>query len=79
MAACVIDVEEFVGRRGEADAGVVEGNPTAPAATFLGLLAAGGIDEDPAHGFGRGGEEVTAAVPGLTRIPSDEPQVRLVH
>src|SRR5262249_49302242 len=38
-------------------------------------LAAGGLDEDAAHGLGRGREEVPAAVELL--VP-DEPQVRLV-
>ena len=35
------------------------------AAVFVGLLAAGVVDEDPPHGLGRRGEEVAAAVPVL--------------
>ena len=40
-------------------------------------LAAGVLDEDAAHGLGRGGEEVAAAVPARVVRP-DEPEVGLV-
>ena len=36
-----------------------------PAAVLPGPLAAGGVDEDAAHGLGGGGEEVAAAVPAV--------------
>ena len=42
------------------------------------VLAAGVLDEDAAHGLGRGGEEVAAAVPVLRRVAADQPEVRLV-
>src|SRR6185295_18998455 len=41
-------------------------------------FAAGALDEDAAHGLGGRAEEVTAAVPGLVPVLSDESQVRLV-
>src|SRR5262249_19462434 len=43
-----------------------------PPAVLPALLAAGGFDEDPAHGRGRGGEEMAAAVPALG-LPSLTP------
>src|SRR5262249_44671432 len=46
-----------------------------PAAVPDPALAAGGLDEDAAHGLGRGGEEVAAA---RERLVADEAQVRLV-
>jgi hypothetical protein len=49
-----------------------------PAAAFVGLLAAGLLDEDAAHGLSGGGEEVAAAVPGLRRFGVHQAQVRLV-
>ena len=40
--------------------------------------AAGGVDEDAAHRFGRRGEEVSAAVPVLGLFDINQPEVRLV-
>ena len=74
-----VDVEKLVRRRGEADVGGVEGHTTTPAAAFVGLLAAGLIDENAAHRLGRGGEEVTAAVPGRLVPLADQAQVGLVN
>src|SRR5262249_16125098 len=50
-----------------------------PVAAALGTpLAAGAFDEDAAHGLGRGGEEVAAAVP-LRRVGrADQAEVGLV-
>jgi hypothetical protein len=42
------------------------------------VLAAGVVDEDAAHGFGRRGEEVNASVPGLLRVGTDQLEIRLV-
>jgi hypothetical protein len=42
------------------------------------LLAAGLVDQDAAHGFGRGGEESSAAFPLLALAAVDQLQVRLV-
>ena len=49
-----------------------------PAAPLLSGLAAGVLDEDAAHGLGRGGEEVAAAVPAAVGVAADQPQVGLV-
>ena len=43
------------------------------------LLAASRLDKDPAHRFGRRGEEVSAVLPALVIRGADEPQVGLVH
>src|SRR5262245_42090804 len=43
------------------------------------VLAAGGLDQDAAHGFGRGREEVAAVVPAVPVRRPDEAQVRLVN
>jgi hypothetical protein len=53
-------------------------NAQPAAAVLVGLLAAGLIDEDAAHGLRRGGEEVNSAVPGLLRVGTDELEIRLV-
>ena len=45
---------------------------------FGGLLLAGALDEDAAHGLGRGGEEVPPAVPVLGQVAADQPEVGLV-
>src|SRR5262249_16783527 len=47
-------------------------------ASLGGGLAAGGLDEDAAHGLGRGGEEVTAAIPALGVLAPDQTEVRLM-
>ena len=66
----VVEGEELVvgvggGRVGQLD-------PAAAAAPLQPLLAAGVLDEDAAHGLGRRGEEVAAAVPqaGPGRAPT---------
>ena len=45
---------------------------------FIGLLAAGVVDEDAAHGLGGGGEEMAAAVPVRAPVAADQPQVGFV-
>ena len=42
---------------------IVQAHPFAPAAVSSGLLSSGTIDQDPAHGLGRGGDEVAVTVP----------------
>ncbi len=64
--------------RGEADVGGVHGHATSLPAAFVGLLAAGLIDQDAAHGLGRGGEEVAAIVPALLGIVADQAHIRFV-
>src|SRR5260370_1280187 len=58
--------------------GGVQGDARPSAAVAEGLFAAGVVDEDAAHGLGRGGEEVAAAVPGAVRVRPAQPQVGLV-
>jgi hypothetical protein len=41
------------------------------AAAALGEAAAGPIDEDPAHGFGGGGEEMCAVLPRRLRLAAE--------
>jgi hypothetical protein len=45
---------------------------------LLGPDPAGVIDEDAAHGLGRGREELLPVIPGRPVRPADESQVRLV-
>ena len=47
----------------------VDTSPTAP--VFEALFASGVFNQNPAHGFCRGSEEVAATVPGLARIASE--------
>jgi hypothetical protein len=49
------------------------------ATMFRSMLAAGGFDENPAHGFGGGGEEMSAAIPSIIVAPADQPEVRFVN
>ena len=58
--------------------GLVEIDPPPAAAALLPALAAGALDQDAAHGLGRGGEEVAAAVPVPGLLGVDQPEVRLV-
>src|SRR5262249_14261160 len=48
-------------------------------AALLPGLAPGGLDQDAPHGLGRGGEEMSLAVPLATRGGADQPQIGLVH
>jgi len=41
--------------------------------------SSGGLYQDAAHGLGRGGEEVPAAVPAGTGLGADQPEIRLVN
>jgi hypothetical protein len=52
-----------------------EGDPPTTAAMPPGRLAASGVDQNKAHGFCGGGEEVTAT---CELAIADEPQVRLM-
>ncbi len=73
---CVGEVEEVVGRQiVDRDLLTQVESPAAAAALGAGLRT-GAVDEDPAHGFGRCGEEVGSA--GEQPVP-DQSQVRLVH
>src|SRR5262245_46321582 len=48
-------------------------------APLLAVLVAGVVDEDAAHGLGRGGEEVPATVPAPGLVGVHQAQVGLVH
>ena len=58
--------------------GRVEFDSLVIAAVFETGFAAGRLDENAAHGFGGGGEEVAAAVPGLRIAAVDEADVGFV-
>src|SRR5262249_62420836 len=49
-----------------------------PAAMPHAPLSASPFDEDAPHGLGGGGEEVTAAIPGLRGVGTDKPQIRFM-
>src|SRR5262249_54985278 len=53
-----VDIGSFAGNLAEVDL-----DPLTAAAAFETPLVAGAVEDNPAHGLGRGGEEVTAAVP----------------
>src|SRR5262245_35938207 len=75
----LVQGEEVI-RRGEGDGlGLLEVAAAVPPASLLGALATGAIDEDPAHGLGRSGEEVAPAVPPPGLLGIDQPEIRLVH
>ena len=76
----IVEVDQVVGRRVVVDEAVEIERLAAPAAAALEPLAVtGAIEQDPPHRLGRGGEEVAATVPRLTRIRPDETQVGLVN
>jgi hypothetical protein len=56
----------------------LQGPPDEAAAAFEPLAVAGPVDEDAAHGLGRGGEEVPPAVPARGVARAYEAQVGLV-
>ena len=76
----LVDEEQFgvVGRaRGQIKAGVAGAELLQAAAVLLGQLAACAIDEDAAHGLGRGGEKVRAVGPRGLPVAA-QPQPRFV-
>ncbi len=66
------------GARSEADVDRVHGHATTVPAAFVGLLAAGLIDEDAAHGLGGGGKKVPTTIPSLIALVADEANVGFV-
>jgi hypothetical protein len=56
----------------------VEFDPLPVAAVLGPPFPPGGVDEDAAHGLGRGGEEVAAAVPELGLFHVHESEIRLM-
>jgi hypothetical protein len=69
-----VDVWRFAGNLIEIDL-----HPLTAAPAFETSLAAGAVEDNPARGLGRGGEAVTAAVPGLALVGTNQPEVRLMH
>jgi hypothetical protein len=60
------------------DSGFVEIHSLTVTAVLKALFAAGIIYENPAHGFGRGGKEMSAAFPILCFLP-DQPNIGLMN
>jgi hypothetical protein len=56
-----------------------EFHPTHRSTMLLPPFAAGRFDEDAAHRFRGGGEEVSATIPVLVRIGPDEPDIGFVN
>nr|UXE45605.1 hypothetical protein Hi04_10k_c5016_00014 [uncultured bacterium] len=48
-------------------------------AVFRSVLAAGGFDKNAAHGLRRSSEKVSAVVPLIVILPTDQSQVCLMH
>src|SRR5262249_41312720 len=57
---------------------VLQGAANKLASMFLSALAASILDQDSAHGLGRGREEVPAAVPGLLGVVADKAEICLM-
>src|SRR5262245_10674272 len=74
-----VDGQEVLGGSRGRDIHVVEVLPFQPPAMLLGSLAAGVLDQDAMHGLGSSGQEVTAAVPPLGLVATDEPEIGFVH
>jgi hypothetical protein len=74
---CLVERQQVLVRQGAGESGLYEVDPGQRPPALLPALAAGVLDQDPSHGFGRGGEEVAAAVPARV-AGADEPEVRLV-
>ena len=75
-AASRVKASSRARRRSSGSRGHVgECDPLPPAAVLPTNPAAGGLDEDAAHGLGRGGEEVPAAVELLV---AHQPQIGFV-
>src|SRR5207237_6131240 len=73
-----VDVQHIVDAFGSGGGELVEVQANAIATPFLALLATSIIDQDAAHGLGRGGKEVAAAVPVLGFVRVHQPEVGLV-
>ncbi len=69
-----IDVRRLVGDQTEIDL-----RPPPIPAALEASLPASAIDHNPAHGLGRGGEEVPAAIPMLDLFGIDQSNVGLMH
>ena len=75
---CVQGDQPFVRNLG-GDREVGQFDPVAVAAVLFGSLAAGGVHQNSAHGFGGGREEVPAVLPADFVGRADESEVRLVN
>ena len=65
--------------RVDAEALEVEALAVRVASALEPLAVAGPVNQDPPHGLGRGGEEMTPTVPGLSRIVVEQAQVGLMN
>ena len=74
-----VDVQHLVETIGSGGGELVEVQANAISVPFLALLATGIIDENPAHGLGRGGEEVAAAVPVQILLGVHKTQIGFMH
>src|SRR5262249_28096148 len=68
-----VNVRSLTGNLAEIDL-----NPLTAASAFETSFVAGAVDDNPAHGFSRGGEEVTAAVPLRDLLDIHEAKIGLV-
>jgi hypothetical protein len=75
----VVEKEPFLIGRGSSIFHPAEIDALAVAPVLLRFLAAGVFDHDAAHGLGRGGKEVAAAVPVSRLLYVYQPQVGLVN
>src|SRR5262249_59272863 len=73
-----VDGEHVVAGRGRDKTSFVEIDAPLPATVPDAILPPGGLNQDAAHRFRGGGEEVPAAVPVLRLFIPDEAEVRLV-
>ena len=75
----LVDGEDFLGRRDRLDLLRPELFPGDSSAGLPTAFVTRVLDEHPPHGFGGGGEEVSAAVPAFGALLIDKPHVSLVH
>ena len=74
----VADQQDLLGPVARQATRVVQFDPLPVAAVLGPPFPPGVVDEDAAHGFGGGGEEVAAAVPGLGLARAHESEIRLM-
>ena len=75
----IVNGQELIGRGVAGEIGGIDIQAAEIAAAFMRGLATSLIDKNSAHRFGRGGEEVTAAVPPLLVFVADQPQIGFMH
>ena len=73
-----MDGKKLVVFRDEGDFHFLDVHPLPSAAVTLRALAAGAIDEDAPHRFGRGAKEMRAVLPGML-LGAGQPQPCFMH